>query len=289
MKKASNALKSLLLNSQMFYMSDLFTITLSNGTILRYTNCDIPLTVGGNTYTCMLISRDGTTQTRGITVDELSLTIETDKQDILPGGLTFMQAVAAGTFKDAILRLDRVFSPTPFVFNMPAISNDYVLLWWVGILNIDEAGGLTVEVNAASMTQLLNVKFPRNLYYPPCIYTLGDSECSVVLSQYQVSGTTLAGSAKNTVLTNLALADGYLNQGSITFTSGDNTNVTRTIKSSANKQIATILPFQYLPQPGDTFIVCPGCTKSMECCKTRFNNLNKFRGFPFIPTEATVY
>lgn len=289
MKKASEKLKTLLRSKQLFYMSDLFTITLSNGAILHFTNCDVPLTVDGKTYVCMVITRQGTTQTRGIVVDELKLTVETDKQDILPGGLTFMQGVVAGTFANATLRLDRVFSPAPFIFNMPPIDADYVLDWWVGILNIDDAGGLTVEITAASMTQFLNVKFPRNLYYPPCTYTLGDSECGVILSQYQTNGTVLTGSTKNNILTNLTLADGYLTQGSITFASGSNTNVTRTIKSFAGKQITTILPFQYIPQPGDAFTVCPGCTKSMDCCKTRFNNLNKFRGFPFIPTEATAY
>lgn len=289
MKEASAALRNLLLNSQVFYMADLYTITLTDNTVLRYTNCDVPLTVDGNKFSIMVIERQGTKQTRGISVDELDMTIDTDKRDTIPGGLTFMQGIASGTFDNAILRLDRVFSPTPFVFNMPAISNDYILLWFVGIFNVDEAGGLSVSVKASSMTQLLNVKFPRNLYYPPCIYTLGDSQCGVDLTKYQVSGHVLAGSTRSVILTNLSLPNGYLNQGSILFKSGNNTNVTRTIRSQAGGQITTILPFQAAPQTGDTVIVCPGCTKAMGVCQNIFNNLPNFRAYPFIPVPETAY
>lgn len=289
MKQASTALKNLLLNSQVFFMADLYTITLTDNTVLRYTNCDVPLIVDGNKYSIMVVERNGTKQTRGISVDELDMTIETDKNDLIPGGLTYMQGTAAGTFDNAILRLDRVFSPIPFVFNMPPISRDYVLLWWVGIYNVDEAGGTTIEVKASSMTQFLNVKFPRNLYYPPCIYTLGDSQCGVNLANYQISGKVLSGSSRSVLLTSLSLPNGYLNQGSVIFKSGANTNVTRTIRSQVGSQITTILPFQTEPQPGDTIIVCPACTKAMDCCKNRFNNLANFRGYPFIPVPETAY
>ena len=289
MKQASDALKNLLLNSQVFFMADLFTITLTDGVVLRYTNCDVPLTVDGNKYSVMVIERNGTKQMRGINVDELDMTIDTDKNDVIPGGLTFLQGIAAGTFDNAILRIDRVFSPAPFIFNMPSISRDYVLLWWVGIFNVDEAGGTTVEVKASSMTQLLNVKFPRNLYYPPCIYTLGDSQCGVNLANYQIHGQVVSGSTRSVIRTNLSLGDGYLNQGSITFTSGANTNVTRTIRAQAGGQITTILPFQTVPQPGDLVTVCPGCTKAMDVCRNRFNNLANFRAYPFIPVPETAY
>jgi len=289
MKDASTALKNLLLNNQVFFMADLFTITLTNGTILRYTNCDVPLTVSGNKYLVLSITRKGTKQTRGISVDELDMTITTDKLDVIPGGLTFMQGIAAGTFDNSIIRLDRVFSPKPFIWNMPAISIDYVLLWWIGIFNVDEAGGLTAEIKAASMTQLLNVKFPRNLYYPSCIYTLGDSECGINLASYTVIGVVQAGSTRSNIITNLSLLDGYLNQGTVIFTSGVNTNVYSTIKSYANKQVALIRPLPSNPAVGDTFTVTPSCLKMVDRCISLFNNRVHFRGYPFIPVPETSY
>lgn len=289
MKAASEKLKQLLLNRQVFYMTDLFTITLTNGTALRYTNCDVKIATDGVVFQPLSIERTGTTQERGISVDEVSLTITVDRRDVIPGGLTFMQGIVNGAFENALLRIDRVFSPEPFRFNMPPISADYVLLWWIGLLNIDSAGGNTVEATAASMTQLLNVKFPRNLYYPPCIYTLGDVGCKVDVKRYEIAGQALAESSRSIIKSGLMLTDGYLTQGSVTFTSGANTNVTRTIRSNAGGEISVVLPFQTVPQAGDAFAVLPACDKSMNCCKYRFDNLRNFRGYPFIPVPETAY
>lgn len=289
MKQASQALIRLLLNNQVFYTADLYTITLSDKTVLRYTNCDVPLMVDGNRYQILSIARTGTTQTRGIDVDELTLTIDTDKKDKLPGGLTLMQGIAAGSFEHAMLRLDRVFNPSPFAINTPKIDKDYVLLWWIGLLNIDEAGGLSVSATASSMTQLLNNKFPRNLYYPPCIHTLGGTDCKVDLTKHQASGKLAIGSTRLKLITNLTAANGAFSQGSIRFTSGANTNVTRTVKTYENGELMVILPFTNLPAKGDTFIVYPACNKTMDVCKNVFHNLEHYRGYPFIPVPETAY
>lgn len=289
MKQASEELKELLLNKQFFYMADLYTITLTNGAILRYTNCDIVLRIGGLTFAPFLIERTGTKQALGISVDEVSLTITVDQRDTIPGGLTFMQGVVNGAFENAILQLERVFSPDPFRLNMPHIATNYVLLWWVGLFNIDSAGGNTIEATAASMTQLLNVKFPRNLYYPPCIYTLGDVGCKMDLNRFKVAGQAAENSTRSLIKSNLTFENGYLTQGSITFTSGTNTNVTRNIRSNANGDIYVVLPFLSAPQPGDNFQVMPACDKSMNCCCYRFDNLSNFRGYPFIPVPETAY
>lgn len=289
MKQASDKLNQLLLNNQVFYMADLYTITLTNGAVLRYTNCDIALKVGGEIYQPFLIERTGTKQTRGISVDELNLTITVDQQDKIPGKLTFMQGVANGAFENALLKLDKVFSPEPFKFNMPAIDSDYVLLWWIGLFNIDSGGGNNVEATAASLTQLLNVKFPRNLYYPPCIYTLGDTGCKVSLDAFKMAGSISSESSRSELKSNLNITDGYLTQGSITFTSGVNTNVTRSIRTNIGGNITVVMPFQSAPSNGDTFTVLPACDKSMNCCGHRFNDLDHFRGYPFIPVPETAY
>lgn len=289
MKQASEKLNQLLLNSPMFYIADLYTITLTSGAILRYTNCDIALRIGAQTFAPFLIERTGTKQARGISVDEVNLTITVDRRDTIPGGLTFMQGVVGGAFENAILQLDRVFSPDPFRLNMTPISAEYVLLWWIGLFNVDSAGGNTVEATAASMTQLLNVKFPRNLYYPPCIYTLGDVGCKVDLNRFQVTGQAAADSTRSLIKSNLTFTNGYLTQGSITFASGKNTNVTRSIRTNASGDVYVVLPFLSAPQPGDSFHVLPACDKSMNCCRYRFNNLSNFRGYPFIPVPETAY
>jgi len=288
MKEASGRLKRLLIESQTFYITDLYKITLTDGTVLRYTSADIALTVGDAHYTPLVIERDGTTQTNDISVDEMHLTIIVDKEQRLDSETTIMQAIVAGRFADAEVELHRLFSPQPFTMFTGRIDPDYALLWWLGRLNIERAGGITIEATVASMTELLNVKFPTHLYYPPCIYTLGDASCGVNVEKFRKRGT-VTGGTRSVIETDLSLANGHLAQGSITFTSGRNSGVTRTIRTNERGVITVVMPFYYLPDAGDAFNVLPACDKSMDCCKQRFDNLPHFRGYPFIPVPETAY
>ena len=288
MKEASERLKRLLIESQTFYIADLYRITLTDGTVLRYTATDISLTVGDERYTPLAIERDGTTQTNDMSVDEMHLTIIVDKEQRLDSETTIMQAIVAGRFADAEVELHRLFSPQPFTMFTGRIDPDYALLWWLGRLNIERAGGITIEATVASMTELLNVKFPTHLYYPPCIYTLGDASCGVNVEKFRKRGT-VTGGTRSVIETDLSLANGHFAQGSITFTSGRNSGVTRTIRTNERGVITVVMPFYYLPDAGDAFNVLPACDKSMDCCKQRFDNLPHFRGYPFIPVPETAY
>lgn len=288
MKQASDKLKRLLLESQTFYSTDLYRITLTDETVLHYTAADIPLIVGDVRYLPLAIMRDGTTQSNDISVDEMHLTLTVSPSERLDSNATIMQAVVAGRFADAKLELFRLFVPEPFGLAMDRIDAEYALLWWLGRLNIESAGGVTIEATVASMTELLNVKFPTHLYYPPCIYTLGDKGCGVDLTLFRKAGTA-SGGTRSAIQSTLHLAEGYLAQGSITFTSGRNTGVTRTVRSNDRNEITVVMPFYYPPAAGDTFHILPACDKSMACCKARFNNLARFRGYPFIPVPETAY
>ena len=288
MKEASERLKRLLIESQTLYIADLYKITLTDGMVLRYTSLDIALAVGDAQYAPLAIERDGTTQTNDISVDEMHLTITVDAAQRLDRETTIMQGVAAGRFADADVELHRLFSPQPFTMFTGRIDPDYALLWWLGRLNIERAGGITIEATVASMTELLNVKFPTHLYYPPCIYTLGDASCGVNLEKFRQRGTATGGT-RSVIETNLSLANGYLAQGSMTFTSGRNAGVTRTIRTNEGGAITVVMPFYYPPAAGDSFEVLPACDKSIDCCKLRFNNRARFRGYPFIPVPETAY
>lgn len=288
MKNASDKLKKLLLEEQSFNLADLYEILLADGTSLHYTSCDIPLKVGSIVYNPMAIEREGTTQTNDISVDEVSFTFTVRPEDKIDSTQTLMQGIVAGRFDNATIHLYRLFSPVPFHFGMDAVDTDYVLDWWIGRLNIESAGGITIEATASSMTELLNTKFPTHLYYPPCLLTLGDASCQVDLEQYKRFGSVVS-STRSEIKTNLDINNGYLQQGCICFTSGPNSGVTRTISSNTGGAITVVMPFYYAPEAGDNFYIIPACDKSMNCCTNRFNNRNHFRGYPFIPVPETAY
>ena len=287
-KTTSDRLKDLLLTSQTFYMTDVYEIALIDGMLLHYTSCDLPLTIDHVRYVPLAIQRDGTRQTNDISVDEMHLTMQAMPDQRLDDCTTIMQGIVAGRFADAELKLFRLFSPQPFTIHMGSIDSDYALLWWVGRLNIESAGGITIEATVASATELLNTKFPTHLYYPPCIYTLGDTGCGVDLQKFCMRGK-VQNSTQSVIQSDLNLQEGYLTNGSLQFISGKNAGITRTIRTNSGGTISLVLPFYYAPEVGDTFSVLPACDKSMNCCKVRFNNLARFRGYPFIPVPETAY
>ena len=83
--------------------------------------------------------------------------------------------------------------------------------------------------------------------------------------------------------------NGYFNLGTITFTSGPNNGVTRTIKNFTSLDgVETVVPFEFTPQSGDTFIIYPGCDKQLATCGGVFGNMANFRGCPFIPSPESA-
>jgi uncharacterized phage protein (TIGR02218 family) len=48
-------------------------------------------------------------------------------------------------------------------------------------------------------------------------------------------------------------------------------------------RILARLPLQSPPAAGDTFTVYFGCDHTPGTCRSKFNNLANFRGFPYVP------
>lgn len=87
----------------------------------------------------------------------------------------------------------------------------------------------------------------------------------------------------------LVAMNGYFSEGDITFTSGVNNGLTRTIAgydASGAIQLVNALP--HTPGVGDTFSVVPGCDLLMSTCNQKFNNLINYRGVPFVPAAETA-
>ena len=188
MKKCSKALIELLekyrtgeLNT--WYIAELYTIWLTydlaynsglfdSGAILLRTGHDVDLTVGGNKYIHGAIEHGDITENRGTETSTMDLTINYGRNDTIAeiGGVTWFEALQNGTFDNAYLALDRLYSPIPWQYNMPNISSEYVLKdRFFGRMDIQ-----TVKINTASMQvksigDMLNTQLPRNLVKPSCL------------------------------------------------------------------------------------------------------------------------
>jgi hypothetical protein len=78
--------------------------------------------------------------------------------------------------------------------------------------------------------------------------------------------------------------------GYVKWLTGENKNLSMEVKEWDNvtSQITLFLP---MPRPivaNDQFEITPGCNRSLFTCKNKFNNVNNFRGEPYIPGQDTL-
>lgn len=264
---------------------------------LYYCSGDRDVTYNGITYLCGKSVSGGQggpylgTNTKFALHQKIGLAVDTMTFDVVPGeaqvlGAPFLQACLSGTFDGAVVSIDRAFMPS---YGNVAAGVVNVFTGRVGDIN---AGRSLATFTINSWLEALNAQFPRNVYQPGCLNRLGDHECGVTLFLYQTPCTVISATAAAITVDITNALTGYFDLGTVQMTSGALNGVTRSIRSCAfgAPGLITLLgPFPSAPAPGDTFIVYPGCDKSLGvngCPK--FANVARFRGFPFIPAPETA-
>lgn len=284
MKQANQELIDLLHGTDEFLMADLFTFTLSGGTVLRYTSADMPVTWSGDVFDAQsaLIKRGATRVTRGIEVDSNELEITADPNHKLEG-LPWPEAALGGALDGARVVIERAFFRD---WQAPVGT----VIIFAGRVSDVSGSRNSVKVNVKSDIELLNVSSPRNIYQAGCMRTLYDQGCRVNREAFTVDGRIVAGTnTATTIKTSLTQAAGWFEQGVIKFTSGRNAGLTRTVKGhTAGGMLSFALRLPHAPAVGDAFKIYPGCNKTQAACQSKFNNIVHFRGFPYIPAADTI-
>ncbi len=283
---SAGALVAFLDSTTAAYMVDLYTITLYGGAVLLYTSGDVVAVVNGVTYAKGPIIKRGKTRILvGIAVDVLALTMFANA-GVTVNGTPLLAFITAGGFDGAAVKLERAFAAKPGGA-------------WKGTLNLFQGriapavvSRYEANLTVNSVSELLNVMVPRNVYQPGCTNTLYDGACQAVKATFQQTATAISSTntAKTSFLSNLTQADGYHSQGFAVGVTGANAGVGRTIKqySNAGGTILTIQPWPSAVSPGDTFTVYPGCDKTKATCNSKFSNLIHFRGYPYIPAPESI-
>lgn len=283
MKSASPDLLALLTTAQQFWMADLYTIALVDGTVLRYTSADVGIVVGARTFSASgpIISRGRTRVVLGLQVDTLDLQFTANASHLV-GGAPFVQAATNGAFDGAELELERAFAPAPG----EAIAGTVLL--FSGRVSDTSASGLSVRMIARSHLELLNAAMPRNLYQPPCMYNIYDAGCGVSRAAHAVNSTVASGSTRQRINCALAEAAGHFDLGELVVASGPNVGVRRTVRSYAPGVVDLAYPLPYMPTVGNTFTVYPGCDRRLVTCDGKFANKLRFRATPYVPVPETA-
>ena len=297
MKTPTGSLTSayLLANSQLIVV-DLYTLSVVNtawasGLSVTYTNyyysgSDYDVVNGGHTFkgNDAIFSRDGLKQTIGLEVATMNITINATAS-MLVLGVPFMQAITQGVLDGALVKVDRAFLDLNTDHSVIGTVN-----WFTG--HVAKASpsrnGASITIN--SLTDLLNVNVPRNVYQAAFQNSLYDGACTLSRSSYSVAGTvsTITGTSLTISGAAASQSAGYWTQGGIIFTSGAANGEARTVKSWVGGVLTLLSPFPISPVAGDTFMIYAGCDKQLTTCQTKFSNGANFKGQPFVPIPETV-
>jgi uncharacterized phage protein (TIGR02218 family) len=267
------------------FMADCYTFTLRTGLILTYTNADVSIILNGYTYLANSILVDGLRYkcAVGLEVDQQKITISARSSDTV-GGVPFLEALGNGVLDGCEIQRERAFlNSWSSVDTANPIGS--VILFKGRIGNVDSIGRTTAEITINSDLVLLDLQMPRNIYSPACQHVLYDTGCTLIKSAFGTAGTVGAGSTFS--LINWSGASTNFIQGTILFSSGVNNGVSANVKSAiAGVSLILSYPLLQTPKSGDFFTAYFGCDHTQSTCKNRFNNLQNFRGFPYVPAPT---
>ena len=299
--KTVNAGVTAILASRQFYLVDLFTFTLTDGTVLNYCAGGTNIIYSGTTYLCgastggPFFKREG----EGSTIKwGLGLDVDTMTFTVIPGtgtvttaggngtGIPFAQAMTEGIFDYADCLVQRAVMST---WGNASAGLIPIFDGLVGQISSGKENALRFTLD--SYKDLLSINMPRNIYQSGCMNTLFDTACTVIKANFQSTGALSSGSTVSSLNTgSLSQATGYFNLGSIEFTSGVNEGITSFIQTHTHGSPTTISivpPLPNVPGATDSYDIWPGCDKRAFTCQNKFSNLVNYRGMPFIPVPET--
>ena len=286
MKIASEELKNFLstVAADKIRMADLYTFKLTNGTVLRFTSADFDIIHNGNLFSKNNagLKRSRMTWETGLSVDDITLEFYPDSDDRL-GDVSLVEAFRNGSFDGAALQLDIAFYTEGWDATPQVLEKQFV-----GNIDVDEIGGSYIKASAKSLTELLNVAFPSHVYQASCSHTLFGQGCGLNKANFSETAYVLSNSTKKQLNCQLKKPMGYYQCGVVTFQTGRNANVKKSVKIHETGILTLSTPLQYTPAIGDKFVVSAGCDKSIGTCHNKFNNKANFSGTPFVPKADTT-
>jgi len=134
---------------------------------------------------------------------------------------------------------------------------------------------------------LSRVNIPRFTYSAYCNNSFGDEYCKALVSQFSIF-TTVQETDNRTALVSPVFTnypEDYFTFGMVEFMY-ENKRLTRLITKHIQSQGKVILQLPFEVSVTDKQVrLIAGCNKSPYACKYKFNNIQNFTGFPYIPAK----
>lgn len=271
-----------LLDQQLKRRVRLFRILRTDGTSFLFAEGNATISFRGETYT-PVGGVDASEATRSVGVADL----EQDFRGLITSDAITDADLRAGLFRGAQVweyHVDpRVPEAEAFVSDFYTIAN---VQWGRAVWQAECIG------RSRRLTQEVGKKWQRG-----CWWRLGENfgltgvaGCKVDLAA--ITSTTITvtkGSAANAFTVNTGTlsgspADGYFNNGKVTWVTGDNTGVESTVANYVHSSgtIYLAIPPPHSITTGDKCDIEPGCDFTLAVCDSRYSNTDNYGGSPFI-------
>jgi len=227
-----------------------------------YTSSQLPVDHLSETYAPRTLTRGAIEQANEIHRTGLEITLPRDD----PLGTLFLAAPPEGIVSVTIYRRHR--------------ADPEFITYWKGRVSAARFSGATVELKCEPIATSLKRVGLRARYQLLCRHVLYSPSCGALRERFRVDGLVAGvGGTQVTVAAAATAADGYFTAGMLAAPSG-----LRMITAHSGSGLTLAAPLIGLAV-GDTVSLFAGCDHSLEQCVSRFDNLDQFGGFPFIPVK----
>lgn len=241
-------------------MKELYKFTLGS-TVWCFTSGDRQESYDGRNYVPIAISRSSIEYKNDMSKDVLEITIDR-KNDFAKKCLD--DEIYAKVKLELFVKEDNQFN-----------------VYWNGRLSIVKTNkGVITLVFESNMSDLRRVGGRRKAQRT-CDHALYGSRCRVNKDNFFISGIISSITSSGLVISECASKpNAYFSGGQVLFSDGISVYISQHIGANIN-----LMRGKKSAKIGDSVNVYAGCDKSVSSCKTKFNNLNNFGGFPYMPTK----
>jgi len=235
----------------------------------RWTSWETDLTFDGETYTAIPVYRTG--YSKDIKFSSVKITVRLPI-DVSTFAIRYIENHSSLPLKVGIYRA------------LSSDLTDYVTLI-EGEVKETAIQEKAIEYKCEQHSSFLDFRIPKVLYQSYCNWDIYDSDCGLDMEAHKVNSviTDIDGSDYSAnAFSNYA--DGYFENG-IARCNNDMRLITKHVGDTITLQV----PFISSVVIGHTIDAFPGCFGSPTLCRTRFGNLSKFLGFPYIPSHNPVH
>ena len=160
------------------------------------------------------------------------------------------------------------------------VDNTEFITYWKGRVSGSRLSGSEATLQCEPIASSLKRPGLRAHYQLLCRHVLYSNGCGALKDSFRVDGTlaTVSGVTVQ-VATAASQPDGYFVGGMLATSAG-----ARMIVAHAGVALTLVAPMPGL-NVGDAVQLYAGCDHTMAHCQGRFNNLDNYGGFPFIPVK----